>query len=290
MLHRFWLLLFLVLFLSPLAEVRGGTDIFVTIPPQQWLVDQIGGPHTSTRVLIDKGQDPHTFEPTPKQIAQLSNASLFFSVGMEFETTILGKLAATHSQLTIIDSGKGVQRHSMESDDHHHHHHGERESDPHIWLSPVNLQIMAKNVAKALIASDPQHQAFYSANLSTTLTTLRDLHTTIGATLAPFKGRKVYVFHPAFGYFTAAYGLEQQAVETGGKSPSPRQIRTLIQQAITDKVKVLFVQPQFDPKSAQAIARAIGGKVVALDHMQYDPVANLTSMATQIESALSQQP
>ena len=57
-------------------------QIFVSIPPQKWLVEQVGGKLVSTHVLVDRGQEPHNFEPTPKQVAALFRSQLFFTVDM----------------------------------------------------------------------------------------------------------------------------------------------------------------------------------------------------------------
>ena len=83
--------------------------------------------------------------------------------------------------------------------------------------------------------------------------------------------------------------MHQEAVEVEGKSPTPRQLYSLLTRAKTDKVKIVFVQPQFDRKSAQAIANGIGGEVVPLDPLAEDVVGNLKIMAEKIQSALKQQ-
>ncbi len=112
------------------------------------------------------------------------------------------------------------------------------------------------------------------------------MHIKIKELLKPLAGRSFYVFHPAFGYFGDTYGLHQQAVETGGKTPSPKQIAELIESAIADKVKIIFVQPQFDPKSATAIADTIGGAVVEMNAMPSDILTNFEEMAQKIKQSL----
>ena len=167
-----------------------------------------------------------------------------------------------------------------------HHHEG---LDPHVWLSPLNLKIMAAEMARAMIASDPANKATYEKNLSETTRILDQVHQKIEQKLAPYQGASFYVFHPAFGYFAHTYHLQQQAIETGGKSPTPRQLSSLITQAKASKARVIFVQPQFDPRSAQAIANAIHGEVVPLDPLAEDVAANLEIMATKIQAAFTAQ-
>jgi len=276
-------------------------DVFVSIPPQKWLCDQVGGKLVTTHVLVGKGQNPHTFEPTPRQVIALSRAKLFFTVGMTFEEKISHKLERVSGSLNRIDISRHVHKIPMGKDGHNHEEdhrhgqdiqkddHGHEILDPHIWLSPVNLKLMAANMADAMIDIDPANKSEYERNLLNVTSRLDRLHTTIKRELAPYKGASVYVFHPAFGYFAHAYHLRQEAVEIEGKTPTPKQLASLITRAKSRGVKVIFVQPQFDPKSAAAIASAIGGKVIPLNPLAEDVEANLKLMAGKIKEALSTQ-
>jgi len=266
--------------------------VFVSVPPQKWISDKIGGALVTTEVLVNKGQDPHTYEPTPKQLTTLSQAKIYFTLDLEFERQIIPKLEQTVPTLQIIDTADAIPKIALtehEHDEHDkttggHHHEG---LDPHVWLSPLNLKIMAAEMARAMIASDPANKATYEKNLSETTRILDQVHQKIEQKLAPYQGASFYVFHPAFGYFAHAYHLQQEAIETGGKSPTPRQLSSLITQAKASKARVIFVQPQFDPRSAQAIANAIHGEVVPLDPLAEDVAANLEIMATKIQAAFT---
>ena len=99
---------------------------------------------------------------------------------------------------------------------------------------------------------------------------------------APYRGRSFYVFHPAFGYFADAYHLRQESVEIEGKSPTPRQLVRLLQQARADGVKIIFLQPQFNQQMAASIAQSLGGAVMPMDDMAYDVETNLDDVATKI--------
>ncbi|MFA7382441.1 MAG: zinc ABC transporter substrate-binding protein [Desulfurivibrionaceae bacterium] len=270
--------------------------VFVTIIPQAFLVERIGGDAVEVHTVAAKGQDPHTFEATPRQAAALGQAQLFFTVGMPFEKRLVAKLpVGTNRKLKVVDSSAGITRLMMKE-----HHHGDHhvaahasaggEPDPHVWLAPANLLIMANNMATAMIGAAPEHKALFLANLAALDVELKDLDKRLSSSLAPHSGKTFYVFHPAFGYFAAAYGLTQEAVETGGKSPSPKQMQSLIREAREEGVKVIFVQPQFDVKSAATVAKGIGGTVIPIDPMAKDVPANLAAVAAAIERALRQQP
>lgn len=263
-------------------------EIYVSIPPQKWLSDQIGGEKVLTHVLVAKGQDPHTYEPTPKQISDLARSKIYFTIGLEFEEQITRKLGAAVAGLTMIDSSKSLKKIVMSDHQHETNHEQHHEStDPHVWLSPPNLIRMADDMAAAMASADPGNAETYRQNLQKTALVLNQLHQAIAADLAPFKGSAFYVFHPSFGYFARDYHLEQQAVEIAGKSPSPRQLSALITRARAENVRVIFVQPQFDRRSAAMIAKAIDGVVEPLDALAEDVVGNLQTIATKIKTALA---
>lgn len=265
-------------------------EIFVSISPQKWLSDKLGGPLVTTHVLVGKGQDPHTYEPTPKQITALSQAKIYFTLDLEFEKQILPKLKRNVPNLHLIDTAAAIPKITMTEHDSHaltEEKHDHEVLDPHVWLSPLNLKIMAAEMAGAMITHDPAHTSAYEKNLLTVNQTLDRLHQQITRELTPYRGASFYVFHPAFGYFAHAYHLQQKAIETGGKSPTPKQLAALINQAKTNGTRVIFIQPQFDPKSASAIAGAIHGEVVPLDPLAEDVLTNLEIMAARIKTAFT---
>ena len=94
------------------------------------------------------------------------------------------------------------------------------------------------------------------------------------------------VFHPAWGYFDDAYGLQQVPIEIEGKDPKPAQLKSLIQHARESDIKVIFVQPQFSTKSASVVAREIGGQVVLVDPLAENWMANMREVAAKFKAAL----
>jgi zinc transport system substrate-binding protein len=302
--NSIFLFMFFGLMLLGVQKARAAVEIFVSIPPQKWLSDKIGDQHVATGVLIPKGQDPHTFELSPKQVAALGHSQLYFTAGLEFEEQIITKIRQSSSKLQIVNSTAGIEKLAMAQHHHHeeesahndeagkeehhedeHHHDG---LDPHVWLSPVNLKIMAAQMAQAMIAADPQNSEDYTANLDKLNSELDVLDLKIAAQLKPYAGATFFVFHPSFGYFAKRYGLNQEAVEVEGKLPTPKQLSHLISEAKADGVKVIFVQPQFDSRSGEVIAKAIGGKVVPLDPLAENVKGNLETIANKISTALAQ--
>ncbi len=257
----------------------------VSIPPQSYLAEHIGGEHVAVQTLIQSGQDPHLFEPTPRQVAALSKARLYFEVGtLPFEKRLVQKLKASTASLTVVNTSAGLGEGSTHT---HEHTHETECTEPHIWLGPRELRVQARNMARALAKAAPTHEKAFRANLAAFEKALDTLDAHIRQRLAPWKGQSIFVFHPAFGHFLDTYGLKQVAVETAGKRPTPKQIQSIVRQARASDVKVIFVQPQFDQRSASAIAQAIGATLVPLDPLKKDILQNLEAMAVAIEQTFT---
>lgn len=258
--------------------------IYTSIAPIAYIAEKIAGQEFAIEVLIKTGQTPHTFSPSPQQIAAISQAKLLLTTGFQFEDIIVSKLQAGSHNLTIakIDADiKPLQ--SIHEHDHNHHPTG---TDPHIWLSPLNVKIIAQNICQIFIKLYPDKSELFDQNLKIFSNSIDQVHTRITTQLKPYQGQSVYVYHPAFSYFTETYQLKQVAVEIEGKSPAPKQIENLILKARNDNVHILFVQPQFDSKSAQVIAQAINGRVVAIDPLARNLLETFTKIADNFEQAL----
>lgn len=282
----------------------------VSIIPQKYLADKITGGRFETMAVVGKGSNPHNYEPKPQQMVFISKAQVYFSIDLSFEDVWLEKLLSTNKNIIHVDCADAVPRypipgeiiepdehghehgeehdhdHEHGEDEHHHdHEHGEDEHhhdhdhsglDPHIWLSPMNMKIMAKLMANTFSEIDPAGKSVYDANLSALLKEIDTADARIRENLKGVpKDSPFMVFHPSWGYFARKYNLRQVAVEVEGKEPKPAQLQELIGYAKERGIKVVFVQPQFSKKSAQAIASSIGGEVAELDPLAYEWSSNL---------------
>jgi zinc transport system substrate-binding protein len=267
------------------CQAEPALSVIVGVSPYAYLAERVGGQHIQVHVLIGQGQDPHTFEPSPKQIMSLGSGKIFFSAGLEFEQRIIAKIRGNFPALQVVDLsqvnvlGKEKLGHGALSDS------SETEHDPHIWLSPKWLQIQAEKMAEVLSELDPANQQEYRENLVGFISDLTAVRDRIEKRLTPFKGRTFFVFHPAFSHFGDDFSLVQKAVESSGRIPSPKEIGALISLAKSEKVKIIFVQPQFDRASAELIASAIGAVVVSMDPLAKDVLANFAEIAKKMERA-----
>ncbi|MCK5125249.1 MAG: zinc ABC transporter substrate-binding protein [candidate division Zixibacteria bacterium] len=274
------------------ADGKDTLKISVSILPQKYFVEQLFEPPLDVRVIIGPGQSPATYEPSPKQLAEFGKSSHYYTIGVPFEKHLVQKLRASFPKIDISDTQHGILLRHIE--DHSHAEHeghdcsADKETlDPHLWLDPIIVKTIAQNMSSGYKTGNDDTNDSYKTMLSEFLIKLDRLDAYISRTLAPFKGQKLYVFHPSFGYFCDRYHLLQVAIETGGKEPSARQLAELITQAKKEKIKTIIIQSQFSKKTAEAIASEIGAEVIALDPLAYDYINNMKYMADTIAKALS---
>lgn len=266
--------------------------VFVSILPQKYFVEKIGGDLADISVMVGPGASPATYEPKPKQMVRLSKARIYYAIGVPFEKAWLKKIASANPGMLVIQTQDGIEKILMKTHHHHEEEHIDNEEhngirDPHLWLSPPLVMVQARNILCALIAADPAHRSVYEANYKKFIMEIVELDAEIREIFAQ-KGKNIrfMVFHPAWGYFANAYGLEQIPVEIEGKSPMPAQLQALIQHARKQDIRVIFVQPQFSVISAKVIAKAIGGQIAFADPLAPDWSDNLRQVAAKFKEAL----
>jgi zinc transport system substrate-binding protein len=280
--------------------------VFVSIAPQKYFVEKIGMDRVSVQVMVPSGSNPATYEPKPRQMADLSKTKVYFAIGVPFEDIWLDRIAAANPEMKVVHTEQGIDRMPMTA----HHHHDEKEEhhavggrdangdhrlewiaghhglDPHIWLSPPLVKVQIRSVLSALAAIDPLHKDAYETNYQRLVTEIDQLDSRLRQTFTGRQGLRFIVFHPAWGYFARTYGLEQVPIEIEGKAPKPSQLQSLIKFARKAGIRVVFVQPQFSTKSARLVAREIGGQVAFADSLAGDWAANMEAVADRFKAAL----
>lgn len=292
--------------------------VVVSVPPQKYLAERIGGERVQVTSMVQAGQEPHSYDPTPRQLAGLSGAALFLALGTPFEAQWLPRMRAVNPRMQVIHTDQGIERrqadhahshattahahsHSHDGLEHHHAHapaghHPETAApgasealDPHVWLAPQLALRIAANIRDALTAADPAGQAHYARNHARLATELEQLDAELGHAFSARPGGSFLVFHPAWGYLAEAYGLRQLAVESEGKEPGPRGLQRLIEQARAAGIETVFVQPQYAPAAAETLARALGGRTVVIDPLAEDYIVNLRRAGHAIAQGLGSQ-
>lgn len=266
--------------------------VFVSILPQKFFIEQIGKEAVDVDVMVQPGASPHTYEPKPQQMVAISRTRLYFAIGVQFEKAWLKRIASSNPAMKIINTHEGIEKVPMISHGHDKevghqvHSHEEGEPDPHIWLSPPLVLIQARNILVALQKADPPNFELYEANYRSLASKIIDLDSELRKIFKAKKGLSFMVFHPAWGYFARSYGLSQIPIELEGKEPKPAQLKKLIQEARDKNVKIIFLQPQFSARSAEQVAKEIGGQVVTVDPLALDWEANMKEVAEKFHNAL----
>ena len=269
-------------------------QVFVSVLPQKTFVEKVSGDHAQVEVMVQPGHSPATYEPTPRQISALTKTALYFRIGVPFEAAWMDRIRSANPDMHVLDVRTGIdllpiKHHShghainkteyIPDDTHDALHHSGSEHDPHVWTRPPLVKHMARNIRDALTMLDPANAQDYARNYHAYAAELSTLDSDIRALLKDVRNSKFMVFHPSWGYFADTYGLTQVPIEVAGKEPGARSLTRLIEQAKREQVKVIFVQPQFDKKSANQLARTIGGRVVAIDPLASNYADNLREAA-----------
>ena len=268
----------------PVEKQSFPISVFVSVPPQKYFVEKIGGEYCTVQTLIPAGTSPHTFEPKPRQMAALAKADLYFSVGVEMEKAWLPKLRSSVPGLKVIPTDSGIVKLRME-DDEEPVHAGEKESspghhpegaDPHIRLSPDLVKLQAAKIVRALADADTVHAVEYHKRYEHFLMEIDTLKQRVADRLERCGAPDTFlVFHPSWGYFAHAFGLHQIAIEVEGKEPGLRRLGEIAVLAKHEGIRTVLVQPQFSVKTAAVIAREIGGTTLVADPLAENWAENL---------------
>lgn len=285
-----------LLILSILANyLFAKIEIAVSLLPQKTFVEKIAGDKANVIAMVKPGSNPHTYEPKPSQIQEISNAQLYFPIHLEFENIWLDKFAAQNKNMQIVSMTKGIQHILMKKHKHkeaskHAHndeHKDEKETyvkpDPHTWTSTLNVKIMAKNIYEALVNVDSINKDYYKANYLAFLNEINETDKKIREILIDLPNdSKFMVFHPSWGYFARDFALIQFPIEIEGKEPKPKILLELIEQARKENIKAIFTQTEFSEKSAKSIANELKIKVIKESPLEADWSQNLINMANAI--------
>jgi len=257
-------------------------QVCVSILPQAFFVQKIAGDLVDIEVLVKPGSSPATYAPKPSQLKLISDSSLYFTIGVDFEQNWLHRFSSINDEMKLIDTTKGIEKISMKNDNHEkeehegHHHKG---LDPHVWLDPILVTSQVNIITDALVKEDPKNSKIYFQNRENFIKELNAVDAEIKKILSNTKDREFIVFHPSFGYFAKRYGLEQITIEKEGKEPSVKHIKKVIDFAKEHQIKRVFVAPQFSQKSAKQIAKLIDGTVTSINPLARKWDENILNIA-----------
>ena len=238
--------------------------ISVSIEPLRNIVEHLAGDYYKVVTLTPVGASPETYEPTPKQLMDVSNSKLYFAIGtLGFEKQQLERMKETAPTLKIYTVSDGISLLSVQ-----HEGHGDS-TDPHIWMSPKNVVQMARNVCNALCQNDPEHTAVYKKKLADLELHADEVDRRIRLMVSKVRYRNFLIYHPALAYFANEYGFRQLTIEQDGKEPSSEHLATIISEAKAAEVHIIFLQREFKGRSVKSFSEATGARVVIINPLAY---------------------
>jgi zinc transport system substrate-binding protein len=272
------LLLFALMGMSA-AQAADVVNVFVSILPQKYLVERIGGNRVHVEVMVRPGLNAETYEPSPHQMAALSKANVYFRIGVPFESIWIKKISAANPNLWIIDCCHALMPEGSQygKDDTARHVY-----DAHVWTSPRNAVHIADIMLSALTDIDPAAGEYYEKNHAALVRDLDDLDQFIKQQFSSLGNRYLMVAHPSWGHFSDAYGLTQIPLERHGTEIRPRELSGLVKFAKKNNIHTVYIDKQFNSAAARLLARETGAKIVVLDPLAEDYINNLKDVTQAI--------
>jgi ABC-type Zn uptake system ZnuABC Zn-binding protein ZnuA len=251
---------------SPVATPNQ-IKIAASLPTIADLAKQVGGEHIQVVTILKPGANPHTFEPTPAEAKDISQAQIVFTIGHGIDHWAVN-LVGGNQNTKVVQLDRNVPLFTdayADADDRQLS--GFDGQDPHYWLAPSNAVIMTQTIADELAQLDPLHRSDYQNNAAIYQAKLQSLDTDLRTQLAPFSERNLATFHNAFSYFARAYHLRIVAVfeEFSGKEPSPSFVAKFIDTMKKDQIHVIFTEPQSSAITLEPIAKDLQVKMAQLD-------------------------
>lgn len=257
--------------------------VFVSILPLKYFTDKIVGDLYKVEVTVPPGAGPETYAPTPKQMMLLGEATAYFSIGyLGFEQTWLENFKSTNPDLQVFVTSKRIDL--IKDGDQHEGHEHLQGVDPHIWSSPKAARLIAQNIFDGMIQVDPANGDTYRKNLNNLLSEIGRVDSTVTQLLSTTQSKKFIIFHPALGYFSRDYGLDQLSIEFEGKVPSPKHLQTIIESAKSENIRFILIQKEFDKENAEIIAKETGCKIIVIDPLDYNWPEQMISIAKNLSN------
>jgi zinc/manganese transport system substrate-binding protein len=256
------------------AGAQSKLSVITTVEDLASIAREVGGDRITVEALAKGYQDPHFVEAKPSFILKLQKADVLIAVGRELEIGWLPPLIQQSRNAKIqpgaaayLDASLGAQILEIPAGnitramgDVH------PLGNPHYWMDPENGKRIGKQIADKFSQLRPNDGAFYEQRLADFTMRLDAAEKRWLAKMAPYKGTKVVTYHRSFPNFAERFGLDiiGYVEPRPGIPPSPQHTLDLVNEMTRQNVKIIMVEPYFDLKTPNAIARQTGGQVLVL--------------------------
>ena len=288
--------LFCLLFIGGLFFLQCGRStshkeakpvVSVSILPLQYMVDRISGGDFDVYVIVPPGSSPETYEPTPRQMKEVTASKAYFQIGLiDFEQAFAEGIKSNSPSTQMIDLSKRLELLEGACTHEHRHHAGHGHGiDPHTWLSPIRVRSMVSEIESILAEIMPDSADKYRANARGFISSIDSIDTHNRNLFSKIANKNILIYHPFLTYYSDDYGLVQMAVEQDGKEPSANQLKSLINDIRSKNLRTLFYQKWSNRHTVNALAQESGLQTVVLDPLAYDWEANIKEMTAQIKQS-----
>ncbi len=264
---------------NPLNGNPEKIQVAVDIYPYEFLVKQIGGDKVDVIRLFPDGVEPHTYEPSMSDVVRIQNSRIMVYNGIPLNALESKIVSDLNAKTTVISASEGIEllkghvdgnlaepagasptRGDLSSDISY---------DPHIWLDPLNMIKVSRQIESVLANASPSDAEYFHANTQNLISRLEKLDSDLQAKAGSFRSKEYVGFHPAFNYFNRRYGLKYAAniEEIAGIEPTAQEMAGILETVKAHKISAIYAEPLFDSRSADAISRESGTKVLFLNPM-----------------------
>ena len=252
--------------------------VLVTVPTYVSIVQEIAGEAIDVQAIVPLTANFHSFDPTPRRIEELRRAALWYRIGEPFEHKILGALLRQKKPPAIVDLRAGL---SLIGDND--------SADPHIWISPKMMMIQLDTIRDGLISSFPEMEEGVTARYHSVQERCQQLIEEANAYLSGHEGKPIVIAHAAYGYLCRDYGIEQLAIENGGKEATVGALDNLLKKAQERGVKTVFSVAQHSGQGIKRVAQILHADVIDVNPSQPDYFAEESAAIRAFGKALKEE-
>lgn len=251
-------------------------QVITTFYPMYEFTKEVVGDEGDVQLLIPAGTEPHDFEPSAKDLAEIADSDVFVYNSPELETWVDNLTDSVDTdQTTIIEASKDI---SLMEGSAHEHEEGEAESaeehshelDPHVWLDPVLAIQEVETIRDELSAKYPDDKAVFEENAAAYIEKLQDLDNQYKTAFADASNKTFVTQHAAFGYLANQYGLTQEAIAgvSPDQEPSPTRLSELKHYVDDHNVSVIYFEENATSKVAETLSQETGVKLEVLNPLE----------------------
>lgn len=262
-------------------NLNGKIGVVVSLGPEVEWVNAVGGDKVNVSLMVPSGSDPHTYEPLPNQLTQVSYAKMYIEIGssIEFENNYMDKIKEANPNMLVVNASQGIQLIPNSAEN-------EAETvDPHVWADPKNAKIMVNNIYNSLVQEDPADKEYFQKNRDQYLQQLDQLDKNTTQLLKGKQNTTILIFHPAFGYYAKDYNLTIVGAMINDEEPSPQRIAMMVDIAKKNNIMIVYSEPQYDPKFMQSLASQINGQVLTVSDLDEHYIQNMNNVAMAFSKA-----